>query len=290
MNEELQDFFIYIASEKGLARNTIEAYRRDTTAFVNYLSPQGIQNFSEIQDFHIVHFLSQLKLKEYAISSIARALIAIKVLFKFLKREGVVQTNQALYLETPKLWQIIPEVLTDEEIERLIDQPDPLTEFGARDKAIIEILYASGLRVSEICSLKIHSIDDAFVRVMGKGSKERIVPIGSKALAALDYYLLHYRDRYAGDYLFMSRQGKPINRISVWKLIKRYAKAAGIKKNISPHTLRHSFATHLLDHGAELRVIQEMLGHADISSTDRYTHVSRTHLKEAFEAFHPRMN
>ncbi|MCB1135379.1 MAG: tyrosine-type recombinase/integrase, partial [Chlamydiia bacterium] len=174
--------------------------------------------------------------------------------------------------------------------DALLSQPNPKTALGARDRAILELLYASGLRVSELCSLKINDVDDDALKVMGKGSKERIVPLGRKALEAIDFYLLHYRERWDSKKqrrLFLTRTGKDLDRISVWKMVKRYAREAGIQKSISPHTLRHSFATHLLDNGADLRVIQEMLGHATITSTDRYTHVSQTQVQEAFHRFHP---
>ncbi len=292
LETELRDFISYIASEKGLALNSIEAYRRDIESFCKFLQFHGVISFAQAAETHIVDFLAQLKTQQYATASMTRHLIALKVLFRFLKREGVVDTNIALYLETPKLWQMIPEVLTYEEVKSLISQPDPKTELGARDQAILEVLYASGLRVSELCQLEINSVNDSFVRIMGKGNKERLVPIGQKAIAAVDHYLVNFRDRNldcSEQALFVTKKGKPLSRIAVWKLIKSYAKAAGIKKNISPHTLRHSFATHLLDNGADLRVIQEMLGHSNIGSTDRYTHVSRTHLHEAFNSFHPRL-
>lgn len=291
MDEELDDFLIYIASEKGLALNSIEAYQRDTQRFATFLRDKGLSSFKEVEQSHIVSFLRFLTDKEYASSTICRALMAIKVLFRFLKRERLIPSNCALYLESPKLWQLVPEVISYEEVERLLEQPDPNTMLGARDRAILEVLYGSGLRVSEVCSLGMYAIDEISVRVMGKGSKERVVPIGSKALEAIDHYLLHYRSRWESerqDALFVSKNGKRMARQQVWRMIKRYGAEAGITKNISPHTLRHSFATHLLDNGAELRVIQEMLGHASISSTDRYTHVSQTRLKEAFETFHPK--
>lgn len=290
MDEELDDFIIYIASEKGLARNSIEAYQRDTQTFTAFLREKGITSFKEVGQDEIVAFLKQLTDKEYASSSICRALIAIKVLFRFLKREGLIPSNCTLYLDSPKLWQLVPEVISYEEVEQLLEQPDPSTMLGARDRAILEVLYGSGLRVSEVCGMGLYSVDENSVRVMGKGSKERVVPIGSKAVAAIDHYLLHYRSQWESerqDALFVSKNGNRMNRQQVWRMIKYYGAAAGITKNISPHTLRHSFATHLLDNGAELRVIQEMLGHASISSTDRYTHVSQVRLKEAFEAFHP---
>lgn len=291
MNEAIDDFLMYISSEKGLANNTVEAYRRDITAFLSHVSALGISDLKGIRQEHIVAFLSHQKSQNYASSSIGRALIAIKVFFRFLKRENVLQENIAYYLDTPKLWQLIPSVLTCQEVEALLAQPDVQTAAGARDKAILELLYACGLRVSEVCGVGIYDVDDAFVRVMGKGSKERMVPIGKKALEAIDYYLIHFRgqnDSGRQQSLFVSRTGKAVTRMFVWRMIKCYAKKAGIIKNISPHTLRHSFATHLLDNGADLRVIQELLGHASIGSTDRYTHVSRTRLQDAFNVCHPR--
>lgn len=289
MQNEIDDFLAYIASEKGLALATVEAYRRDLEAFAAFQSAHGISSAPEVNAQHVIVYLSKLKSEDYASASIHRALIAIKVFFRFLTREGVVPTNPALYLEGPKLWQLIPEVLTCEEVEALLRQPDTSTMKGARDKAILEILYASGLRVSELCSLDLHSVEDTTVRVMGKGSKERIVPIGEEAIRAVDRYL-GFRDGSEEKALFVMGSGKRIDRFFVWKMIKAYAKEAGVMKDISPHTLRHSFATHLLDNGADLRIIQEMLGHATISSTERYTHVSRTRLQDAFESFHPRMD
>lgn len=288
----LDDFSSYIGSEKGLSSNTLEAYQRDISSFFHFLEKKkNLASIEEVKEAHLVDFMDSLKSSDYASSSIARNLIAIKVLCRFLKREGALHTNFALYLATPKIWQLIPEVLSYEEIERLLAAPEIATLQGSRDKAILEVIYACGLRVSEVCSLKIYAVDDEFVRVMGKGSKERLVPIGAKAIEAVDHYLHHYRSQYDSEKvqeLFVSSRGKPMNRIAVWKMIKEYAKKAGITKNISPHTLRHSFATHLLDNGADLRVIQEMLGHASISSTDRYTHISKSHLQNSFDAFHPR--
>lgn len=290
VDSEIDDFLMFISSEKGLSMNTVGAYQRDVKSFVNFIHSQNVMLFQQVTQEHIVSFLTYLKSKRYASSSIGRALIAIKVLFRFLKREGITQENVAYYLETPKLWQLIPAVLNCEEVEKLLNIPDDSTLLGARDKAIIEVLYGSGLRVSEICRLGLYDVGDEFVRVMGKGSKERMVPIGKKAIQAIDHYL-NFRDNSNGNRsqpLFVSKTGRQIDRLTVWKMIKFYAKKAGISKNISPHTLRHSFATHLLDNGADLRVIQDMLGHASISSTDRYTHISKSHLREAFNNCHPR--
>lgn len=291
MYETIDDFLAYLASEKGLSQNTLMAYGHDVKAFVGFLEGHGITALSAVQIHNIVDFLAQLKNEDYATASLCRILIAIKVLFRFLTREKLIPVNISLFIQTPKLWQLIPEVLSYDEVSSLLQQPNPNTPSGARDKAILEVIYASGLRVSEVCSLDIYSVDDTFVRVTGKGSKERIVPIGEHAVEAVDYYLTHYRGNFDSEKqlaLFVSKTGKRIDRITVWMMIKKYAKQAGITKNISPHTLRHSFATHLLDNGADLRIIQEMLGHANISSTDRYTHISRSRLQHAFQAFHTR--
>jgi len=291
MDNALADFLLYISAEKGLSANTIEAYQRDIKTFILFLRHLGITQIAQCTQDHIVSFLSQLKSTDYASATICRTLISIKVFCKFLKRERITPNDSAFYLETPKLWQLIPEVLTHDEVNRLLQKPDSQSAMGARDKAILEVLYASGLRVSEVCGLTLYDVTDTFVKVMGKGRKERIVPIGQQALLAVDHYLSVYRCQWDSEkrqHLFVTNRGKPIDRILVWRMIKHYAKKAEIKKSISPHTLRHSFATHLLDNGADLRVIQEMLGHSNISSTDRYTHISRTRLQEAFQACHPR--
>jgi integrase/recombinase XerD len=278
------DFLSYLRSEKGLSRNTIEAYQRDLKLFSQAVSA----DFSQVSEQDLIHFLSVLKDQNYASSSIYRTLVAVKVFFRFLKREGVLASDPTLYLDTPKLWQLIPEVLSFQEVDLLLAAPDVQSAVGARDRAILEVLYASGLRVSEVCGLNIHDIDEATVRVKGKGGKERIVPIAAAAVRAVDHYLGHFRGEAEAEALFLNGKGKRIDRMVVWKRVKFYAAKAGIGKRISPHTLRHSFATHLLDNGADLRVIQEMLGHASVATTDRYTHISQQHLNAAFDAFHPR--
>ncbi len=285
------DFLLYIASEKGLSQNTIESYERDILSLLQFIKNKSVHTFEEIEEQHLIDFLSYLKSKSYATSTIARTFVACKVFFRFLKKEGIVSKDVTFYLNTPKLWQLIPEVLSIEEVELLLKECDPENEEGALDLAILELLYASGLRVSEVCSLKISDVDDFFVKVMGKGRKERVVPLGKKAIEAIDHYLIHFRDSHQEtrhEMLFLNKRGKPINRVTIWKMIKKYAKMAGIVKNISPHTLRHSFATHLLDNGADLRIIQECLGHASIGTTDRYTHISKKKLQQSFDSFHPR--
>ncbi len=289
MKDLVADFMSYLASEKGLARNTIVAYTQDLEHFFSLLDTRKITNIADVNEEVVIAFLAHLKAHNYASSSVCRMLMAVKVFFRFLKRERRVVHDATSYLDTPKLWQLIPEVLAIEEMERLLAAPNIENAQGARDKAILEVLYASGLRVSEICGLNIQDLDDASVRVKGKGGKERIVPIAQVAVQAVDQYLLQHRKAPENEpALFVSSTGKRIDRIEVWKRVKHYAKLAGINRPISPHTLRHSFATHLLENGADLRVIQEMLGHASIATTDRYTHISQKHLQDAFQAFHPR--
>lgn len=290
MLADIDDFIDYLSSEKGLALNTLEAYKRDTIAFLCYVEEKKLSHWVEIDQTHVIEFIALKKMQKYASASLYRNLVTIKVLFRFLKRENKITRNITLLLDSPKLWQLIPDVLTEEEMVLLLEIPNSETMEGARDKAILEMLYASGLRVSELCQLKIHDVDDVYVRVQGKGGKERIVPIGKKAIEALDHYLSFRNEspEMREEALFVNKRNKPINRIRVWNLVKAYAKKAGIPKKISPHTFRHTFATHLLNNKADLRVIQEMLGHSNINSTDRYTHLSHKHMTEAFQAFHPR--
>lgn len=286
---ELLSFLHYLFSEKGLSENTLEAYGSDLERFLSYIQ----KSVEEIQVQDVIFFMEHLIQEGYASSSRARAVISIKVFFKFLFREEIKKTDLGLLLDTPKLWQTLPEILSTNEVERLLAQPDVATEQGIRDKAILELLYATGIRVSELVGLTIYDIDDDQIRVFGKGSKERIVPVSSRAIRAVDAYLNQVRHQFESEKqqaLFLSMKAKPINRMQVWKIVKECAKKAAIEKNIFPHALRHSFASHLLDGGADLRIIQEMLGHAHISSTDRYTHVSLHKLHEHFKAFHPRFN
>lgn len=282
----VNDFLDYLRSEKGLSVNTVIAYKTDLLAFSSFLK----KNWENIQEEDVLAFLAFLQNQSYASSSICRMLVTIKVFFKFLKKEKVLQKDLALFLQTPKIWQLIPEVLQIDEVERLLKTPIPDSVDGARDKAILELLYATGMRVSELCQLNILDLHDTFAKVKGKGNKERIVPVGKCAIEAVDHYLANYRkdSKQENLPLFVNSKGKRITRMYVWKQVKMYASLAGIKKSISPHTLRHSFATHLLENGADLRLIQDMLGHADIGTTDRYTHVSAAKLKNAFSNFHPR--
>ncbi|MDN3506346.1 MAG: site-specific tyrosine recombinase XerD [Simkaniaceae bacterium] len=285
MNETLEDFLFYLGSEKGLSKNTVMAYRRDLSAFLDVVRKA---DFASISKEDILAFMDSLRSKNLASSSIYRAMVALKTFFRFLRREKLISSEETLYLDTPKVWQLVPEVLTEPEVQVLLNAPSEEEPLGARDRAILAVLYASGLRVSEVCGLNITDLGEDTVRVVGKGGKERIVPIANSAVNAVDHYLLHFRAECSNQALFVSSKGKRMDRVAIWTKVKQYAQVAGITKTISPHTLRHSFATHLLENGADLRVIQEMLGHSSVATTDRYTHISQKHLSSAFNAFHPR--
>lgn len=281
------DFIALLRSERGLSPNTIAAYGKDIRLFADFLP---LKDWTAVSGHSVLEFLRSLEAKSYASSSICRMLVAIRVFFRFLKKEGIILQDPGKYFDLPKLWQLIPEVLTIEEVNLLLNMPKEDDFLGCRDKAVLELLYATGMRVSELCTCKIADLHDTFVKVRGKGNKERVIPVGKRAILAIDVFLNHFRGEAKEEnaLLFTTIKGKPLSRIAVWSAIKKYAKAAGIAKNISPHTLRHSFATHLLENGADLRLIQDMLGHADIGTTDRYTHVASHRLKEAFQQFHPR--
>ena len=286
-NLAVSDFLDHICSEKGLSSHTIEAYGRDIGAFCSFIEEKP---WKEVTPETIFNFLSYLRGQSYASSTVCRMLIAVKVFFRFLKKEKEISVDLGRYFETPKIWQLVPEVLSIEEVDLLLAQPKQENFVGARDKAILELLYATGMRASELCQLQICDLSDTFVKVKGKGKKERVVPVGKQAIAAVDHYLVHFRTQVQEEHapLFISQKGKPLSRLVVWSRVKMYARLAGLTKEVSPHTLRHSFATHLLENGADLRLIQDMLGHEDIGTTDRYTHVTGNRLKNAFTAFHPR--
>jgi len=287
MHHLLDNFLNFIGSEKGLSCHTVRAYQRDINCLISFI---GVKNIVHVQCEEIIAFLAHRKHRQAATSSLYRTMVAIKMFFRFLKQEGLIQEDPTRSLDCPKIWQLVPQTMTEQEVSRLLKQPDCRKEIGSRDRAIFEVLYATGIRVSELCMLNLHDIDEQTVRVKGKGGKERTLPIASIAVQAVDQYLACRREMKIGldQPLFVTKKGRRMGRTQVWARIKHYAKCAHIQKNISPHTLRHSFATHLLDHGADLRVIQELLGHADIGTTNRYTHVSDVRLRRAFDQFHPR--
>lgn len=281
------EFLRYITYERCLSKNTQEAYARDLESFCAYLETHD----GSLDQKTAISFLQDLRSKEYASSSCARVQIALKVFFRFLFREEYLPADEGRFLDSPKLWQRLPEVLSREEIQLILKSCIGKSALAIRDQAILELLYGTGVRVSELCSLSIYDVSDDKIVVKGKGDKERVLPLGPQALAAIDRYLTEVRWKYESadnSALFVTTRGNSIDRINVWKMIKQRAKAAGITKEISPHTMRHTYATHLLDGGADIRVIQELLGHAHISSTDKYTHLSKSQVQERFFMFHPR--
>lgn len=294
MNALLEQFLDYVALEKGLSPNTRAAYASDLEHFLDYLSSQNIVSLNAVRRGHITDFLMDQKDRGISTNSLCRRLVAIKVFFRYLQQEGLLAANVTEAMESPKIWKMLPGTLTYREVERLLASPDPSDRFGLRDQAILETMYGTGLRVSEIAGLTLNDLhlDEGYIRCVGKGNKERVVPIGEKARNVLQHYLNGSRPSLARNRpvmaVFLNYRGQPLSRKGLWKLLKKHARAAGITKNVKPHTLRHSFASHLLANGAPLRVIQEMLGHADISTTQIYTHVDPARLKSVHAQYHPR--
>ena len=294
MTALIEEFINYLSVERGLARNTLLAYRRDLTSYTKFLLKKNIRDADQVKREDVVNYMYERKNKKMSVTSICRHLAAIKMFHRFLVRERLAKEDPTALVETPKIWKRIPDVLSSGEMEAMIKVSQGRRWQQIRDHAILELLYASGMRVSELVDLKVENVNLplGFIRCTGKGSKERIVPIGKKAREAVQKYSENIRPRLLkanpSSALFLSRLGKKISRQSIWKIIKQYAVLAKIKKEIKPHTIRHSFATHLLEHGADLRSVQEMLGHANISTTQIYTHVDRQRLRAIHKEFHPR--
>jgi len=294
VQELINAFLNYLSVERGLSPNTLISYRRDLASYGDFLSRRHIDALSRITKSDITDLMFYQKDKGISPNSIARHLAAIRMFHRFLVRERIVKVDPSGLIDTPKLSRKIPEALSLNEVDTLLAQPQIRSAQGARDKAVLEALYATGMRVSEAVGLKIDdlNLDIGFLLCIGKGNKERVIPLGKKAIAAIKRYLEFSRPRLLGkaqsERLFLNRFGKKISRQSLWKIIKKYARQAGIKKAIRPHTLRHSFATHLLERGADLRSVQEMLGHANISTTQIYTHINKERLKSIHRMFHPR--
>jgi integrase/recombinase XerD len=289
----LNEFLDYARVERGLARNTILAYRSDIAHFLAFLQKRSFAVPAGLRDGMIAYLL-ELQRMGLSAATVARRTAALKSFFGFLTRLDYLPDDPAAELSSPKLIQRLPRVLTPQEVERILTAPRPNTPAGLRDRAMLELAYASGLRVSELVGLDVDSVnlEAGYVRVFGKGARERVVPVGRAARQSLRDYLRRGRPilcgRCRGKALFLNRRGERMTRQGFWKLLKRYAQAAGINKNLSPHTLRHSFATHMLENGADLRVVQELLGHADISTTQIYTHLTGRRLREVYELAHPR--
>lgn len=293
MDIYLEAFTDYLKVEKGLSPNTIYSYNQDLKKYREYLEKRGISDPKKITRKDITDFLFQLR-KVISPASIARILSTVKNFHKFLLREKITSSDASDFIDAPKLEKKIPSCLSLEEVTKILKEPNLRKPQGIRDRAILELMYATGLRVSELGALKNSDInlDVGFLKCKGKGSKERIVPLGKVAEHFLQKYLSQAREKLLGRrvsfYLFLAQGGRRLSRQSIWKIIKKQVRNAGIKKKVSPHTLRHSFATHLLERGADLRSVQEMLGHANITTTQIYTHVNKLRLKKIHEKYHPR--
>lgn len=290
----VDQYLNYLLIEKGLSKNTIESYSSDLTKYLKFLKNKRIHNINNADAPAILKHLISLRNAGLGARSRARHLVTMRGFYKFLIEEKVIDNDPTRIIDLPKSGLRLPDVLSIEEVKRLLKTPDINKPTGARDAAMIELLYAAGLRVSELINLKLQDVnlEACFVRVFGKGSKERVVPIGLYAKEKIGYYIKTFRPKLlknvASSYLFVARAGKPMTRQGFWKLLRKYGQKTGIIRKIKPHSLRHSFASHLLEGGADLRSVQIMLGHVDISTTQIYTHVAREHLKKIHEKFHPR--
>lgn len=294
MESYVHEFINYLAVERGLAQNTLESYGRDLRQYQEYLNAAQKEIVRDSNRSTIMEYLSNLQTKGRAVSTISRNLAAIKSFYQYLVRERYLEKDPAAHLESPKLEKKLPKILSIAEVEELLRQPNGVLPSGLRDKAMLELLYATGIRVSELISLNISdaNLDMGYIKCYGKGAKERLVPLGSIASKCVQDYISKGRPKLVRTYeesaLFVNHHGNRLTRQGFWKIIKKYAQEARITHDITPHTLRHSFATHLLENGADLRSVQEMLGHADISTTQIYTHVTKNRLKEVYDKAHPR--
>jgi len=294
VQEMLQDYLNYLSVERGLSQNTLESYARDLRQYLQYLKEKKNIEIKETTQATVIGYLLQLQAKGKATATLSRSLAAIKSYYHFLFREAKIERDPTINLDAPKQEKRLPRVLSVEDVSNLLEQPDLKTPAGIRDRAMLEVLYATGLRVSELVSLKISdlNLEMGYIKCFGKGSKERIVPLGSVASKYVKHYLEHARKFLASslneETLFLNHHGHRLTRQGFWKIIKKYAESINLENDITPHTLRHSFATHLLENGADLRSVQEMLGHADISTTQIYTHLTKSKIKEVYEKAHPR--
>lgn len=295
LKRELQDFLNFENLEKGLSKNTLNSYKIDLSNFAIFLEQRGIYSFTKVTTQDIIDFLSFLDDLELSVTTKSRYLSSIRGLYKYLLSETIIDRDITEKIDLPKIRRKLPETLSIDEVFRIINAPDTNKLSGIRDRAILETMYACGLRVSELISLEIRNIifDAEIIRVFGKGSKERLIPIGSEALKWIDKYIKDVRPYFnkfilKNDILFLNQRGNPLTRMGIWKIVQLYKEISGIEKYVHPHTFRHCFATHLLEGGADLRAVQEMLGHSDISTTQIYTHIDREYIKEVHKSFHPR--
>ncbi len=289
-----EEFLDYISMERGLRANTRDAYDDDLRCLLAFLGQHGIRSINDVTREHIIEFLMHEKDRGISVNSISRRLVAVKVFFRYLQQESLIDRNVTETMDSPRLWKILPDTLSIREVEQLLQAPSSKSRHGIRDRAMLELMYGTGLRVSELAGLRMQDLhmEEAFIRCMGKGNRERVVPFGRKAGHWLRRYLDESRPAFdrtnSSARLFLTQRASGFTRLGIWKLVKQHALKAGITKNVTPHTLRYSFASHLLAHGAQLRVIQEMLGHADISTTQIYTHIDSKRLRSIHTRYHPR--
>lgn len=294
INNILMDYLHYLKVERGLSENTINSYGIDLKLFLEYLRENEIPSFKQVNKEVIVNYMQAEKNNNKANSSILRSVSSLRKFFQYLAQEKIIEKDPMLLIDTPKKKQHLPQVLTKEEVEKLLHSPNTGQVLGLRDRAMLELMYATGLRISEIINLKLEDLHLTMgtLQTLGKGHKERIVPVGDEAIKWVNRYLEEARPKLLkqkrSNYLFLNFHGNNLTRQGVWKNLKAEVRKAGIQKNITPHTLRHSFATHILENGADLRIVQELLGHADISTTQIYTHLSNKQLADIYNRVHPR--
>jgi integrase/recombinase XerD len=294
MYEFLDQYLSYLTVERGLSSNTLEAYSRDVNRYLSFMERNGLQSLQEITPGHVISYLTEKRREGLAANSLNRGLAAVRSFYRFLLSEKMIESSPLANIALAKVGVHLPDILSRDEMDRILEQPDKGTKSALRDKAMLELLYATGLRVSELISLHMSNINwqVGYLVTMGKGSKERVVPIGKSAYDCLYRYVQEARpaflERHPSDALFLNKSGNPFTRQGFWKLVKKYAAQAGLQKKVHPHTFRHSFATHLMEGGADLRSLQMMLGHADIATTQIYTHITREELKEIHRKYHPR--
>jgi integrase/recombinase XerD len=294
LGRNVKNFLSYLTVEAGLSENTVLAYGRDLKSFLEHCKSSNIKQLSQIRPEIIQDYLKILTKAQKGEGSIKRALVAIRMFLRYAKLMGLIEDDFTAILESPKIWQRLPSICSKQQVVNLLNTPDPGEPFYLRDKGMLELLYATGIRAGELAGLRIPdlNLDIGYLRCFGKGNRERVVPVGKVAVEATIEYLTELRPKlakpFSDNFLLLSRTGRPMSRIEVWRLVKKYAMRAGMPRNLTAHTLRHCFATHLLTGGADLRSVQEMLGHVDIATTQIYTHVDQERLREIHRKFHPR--
>lgn len=294
LETQVADYLHYSQVERGLSRNTILSYNEDLKEFMAYLKTKELSSWNKIDRFVILDYLQYENKQNKARNSVIHAVSTLRRFFRYLMQEKFISENPMVQVSSPKQAHPLPQVLTETEVNSLLDAPDTSTKYGCRDRAILETMYATGLRVSELVHLKLDDLhlEMGLIQTLGKGNKERIIPIGDVAIDWLNRYLRDSRPQLLKNrqspYVFLNAHGSGLSRQSIWKKIKQYVALVGIKKDVTPHTLRHSFATHILENGADLRVLQELLGHSDISTTQIYTHISKKRMTEVYRKYHPR--